>query len=119
MSGLHKKYEVTRNGNHVDGCFVLRPETDTAALDALRRYVQVTTNRELADGLWTWIDRIQGITEDTRQMSRPPNYPVIVVHLDDGTGHTVCTGDDMPLETMFQWNSTLRYLCVACRRADR
>ena len=47
-------------------------------------------------------------------MSRPPSYPVIVTHLDDGTGHTVCTGDDMPLETTPQYHNTPRYLCVAC-----
>ena len=55
MSGLYEKYEVTRHGEPVDGCFVLRPETDSAALTALYRYAQVTTNRELAKGLREWL----------------------------------------------------------------
>ncbi len=54
----------------------------------------------------------------TKRTSRPPSYPVIVVHLDDETGHTVCTGDDMPLETTPQYQNTPRYFCVACQRHD-
>ncbi len=51
-------------------------------------------------------------------MKYPPNFPVIVVHLDDGTGHTICTGSDMPSETNPQYQSTPRYFCVACQRSD-
>ena len=48
--------------------------------------------------------------------NRPPSFPVIVVHLDDGTGHTVCNGDDMPLATTPRYQHTPRYFCVACQR---
>ena len=66
MSGLYKKYEVTQHGEHVDECFVLRPETDEAAVAALRRYAQVTTNRELANDLWDWMFQIAGVSEDVQ-----------------------------------------------------
>ncbi len=59
--GLHKKYDVRRNGQRVDECFVLRPETDQAALSALVAYATYTSNRELAADLWEWIYRINGV----------------------------------------------------------
>ena len=67
MSGLYKKYDVQRDGESVDECFVLRPETDDAARSALVAYAQHTPNQELADDLWEWVRRIQlGVTEDTK-----------------------------------------------------
>ncbi len=57
--GLHKKYEVRRDGKPVDGCFVLRPETDDAALMALVAYATHTPNRALAADLWDWTHRIR------------------------------------------------------------
>ena len=57
--GLYAKFAVTKGGHRVTGFFVLRPERDAAALSALIRYADVTTNRELAADLNEWIGEIQ------------------------------------------------------------
>ncbi len=62
--GLHKKYEVRRDGEPVEGCFVLCPETDDVALSALVAYATYTPNRVLADDLWGWVYRITGEAPD-------------------------------------------------------
>lgn len=56
-AGLHGKYIVRRSdtGEEVDGCFVLRPEKDRAAVCALRTYAAETENEELADQLVNWV----------------------------------------------------------------
>jgi hypothetical protein len=54
-AGLYTKYKVTRNGKPVEGCFVLRPQTDPAARSALKRYANATENRQLASDLWEWL----------------------------------------------------------------
>lgn len=56
--GLYGKYEVRRDGEPVEDCFVLEPESDDAALQALRTYAQVTDDDELRDDLWQWIHEI-------------------------------------------------------------
>ena len=57
--GLYNKYEVTRQGELVEGCFVLRPETDPVARDALATYALRTPDRELAKDLWDWMYQIR------------------------------------------------------------
>ena len=44
-----------------------------------------------------------------------PNFPVIVVHLDDGHGQVVCTGDELS-EVDERYDHVPRYACVACHR---
>ena len=46
-------------------------------------------------------------------MTDLPTRPVIVTHLDDETGHTMCSGDAMPKIDDY-WRSTPRYLCSLC-----
>ena len=48
-------------------------------------------------------------------MTRPPSYPVIVVHLDDGTGRTICSDERMSLPTPPQYDNVPRYFCIACQ----
>lgn len=50
--------------------------------------------------------------------NRPPNYPVIVTHLDDGNGYTACSGHPMPLKVEPQHAHVPRYLCIACARYE-
>jgi len=50
---------------------------------------------------------------------RPPNYPVIVVHLDDGHGNVACTGDPMPARPAEQHDRVPRYSCPGCAAGGR
>ena len=60
--GLYVKYHVTkiRDGKVVDGCFVLRPDIDPAAVEALRVYAKTTDNRMLAHDINVWMNNICG-----------------------------------------------------------
>jgi hypothetical protein len=64
MSG-HKggfdKYKVIRtdSGEPVDGFFLLRPVTDTAARIAIAAYAEATHNPRLAKDLRTWLDALR------------------------------------------------------------
>lgn len=53
--GLYAKYEVTKNGERVENCFVLEPENDSAAREALIRYAEETDDEQLADDLREWV----------------------------------------------------------------
>lgn len=57
--GLFDKYQVQKNGEPQDGCFVLEPESDPAALEALRTYANETDNLELRSDLRGWIMAIE------------------------------------------------------------
>jgi len=46
--GLYGKYEVTKDGETVEDCFILEPEGDRAARLALKAYAVATENDELA-----------------------------------------------------------------------
>ena len=50
--GLYGKYEVTKDGESVEDCFVLEPEDDRAARVALKAYAAATENGELAKDLY-------------------------------------------------------------------
>jgi len=63
--GLYNKYEVTKGGDPVENFFVLEPEDDLAAREALIRYAEETDNEELADDLREWI-----VTINTRGESK-------------------------------------------------
>lgn len=56
--GLYEKFEVYRGGELVDDCFVLRPEVDPAAYEALKTYADETDNETLGADLREWIDMI-------------------------------------------------------------
>lgn len=59
MSGLYEKYEVLKDGEPQDGCFVLRPESDKAARRALEGYAGFTDDEELAQDLREWVAVIE------------------------------------------------------------
>ena len=54
-SGLFEKYNVEKDGETVESCFVLEPRSDPAAREALIRYAEETDNEELAEDLRTWV----------------------------------------------------------------
>ena len=66
VTGLYGKYEVRKDGTPVESCFVLEPESDPAAREALLRYAEATDNEELADDLREWIAEIS--TESERDV---------------------------------------------------
>ncbi|ELZ20814.1 hypothetical protein C475_19483 [Halosimplex carlsbadense 2-9-1] len=53
--GLYEKYEVYKEGEEVSNCFVLEPEDDSAAREALIRYAEATEDEELADDIREWV----------------------------------------------------------------
>lgn len=57
MEGLKIKYDVFKvnTGEPVYNCFVLRPSIDKAAIEALKRYAEVTENKELAGDIIVWV----------------------------------------------------------------
>jgi len=57
--GLHEKYVVTKNGFRVESAFILEPQDDKAARDALLAYADSTENSELAKDLRVWVKNIE------------------------------------------------------------
>lgn len=62
--GLKRKYIVFKSdtGEPVENCFVLRPDRDRAARDALRAYIVSTENLELAMDLDAWLKSLEVYT---------------------------------------------------------
>lgn len=58
--GLKQKYIVFKRetGEELVGCFVLRPDKDSAAVEALKTYAKRTENKMLAIDISKWIERI-------------------------------------------------------------
>jgi len=60
--GLYNKYTILKDGEPVkDRCFILKPESDPAALEALRVYANSTDNVQLSTDLLNWIFVIEEI----------------------------------------------------------
>lgn len=59
-NGLRRKYIVFKSdtGKPVENCFVLRPDRDRAARDALRAYIVSTDNLDLARDLDDWLNAL-------------------------------------------------------------
>ena len=66
--GLYAKYNVTKisDGTTVNNCFVLRPDLDPAALEAIKAYAQATPNKKLASDLYCWIADITSPINDRK-----------------------------------------------------
>lgn len=62
--GLYGKYEVRKDGEVVEDCFVLEPESDPAAREALWEYISETDDEELAENLRSWLLATVGATEE-------------------------------------------------------
>jgi len=58
--GLKRKYIVLKSdtGDLVENCFVLRPDKDYAAIEALQTYANRTPNRTLGKEIKAWINSI-------------------------------------------------------------
>lgn len=60
-NGLRHKYKVFKadTGEAIENCFVLRPDRDRAARDALRAYIVSTENLDLARDLDDWLHTLE------------------------------------------------------------
>lgn len=65
--GLKQKYLVFKadSGERVMDCFVLRPQKDLAAAEALRAYANATDNKVLADDIRNWIGEGEVLQDET------------------------------------------------------
>lgn len=57
--GLKTKYLVFKadTGERVGNCFVLRPDKDLAAVEAIRAYASATDNEILAEDIYNWVGK--------------------------------------------------------------
>ena len=57
--GLKGKYLVFKadTGEQIVDCFVLRPDKDNIAAEALRFYAYTTENKTLAEDIYTWVGK--------------------------------------------------------------
>ena len=68
--GLKAKYLVFKadTGEMVDNCFILRPDKDAVAVEALRAYAKVTDNETLAKDIYNWVGNGVTVQECTRPL---------------------------------------------------
>lgn len=62
--GLYQKYEVYKGGEAVPNSFVLEPESDPAAREAIAVYARSTDDPELAADLQEWVGKLEGQESD-------------------------------------------------------
>lgn len=63
--GLKAKYLVFKadTGERVGNCFVLRPDKDPAAVEAIRAYARATDNETLAEDIHNWVGKGEPVRE--------------------------------------------------------
>jgi hypothetical protein len=63
--GLKAKYLVFKadTGAKVDNCFILRPDKDHTAVEALRAYANATDNETLAEDIYRWVGNGEPVQE--------------------------------------------------------
>lgn len=63
--GLKAKYLVfgAASGKEIKNCFVLRPDKDPAAVEALRAYARTTDNETLAEDIYNWVGKGKPVQE--------------------------------------------------------
>ena len=93
--GLKAKYLVFKadTGAKVDNCFILRPDKDSAAVEALRAYARNAENETLAQDIYDWVGKGVTIQQWIPVTERLPqdNLPVgalcevVQVLLNDGS----------------------------------
>lgn len=79
--GLKAKYLVFKadTGEMVENCFVLRPDKDPAAVEALRAYANATDNKTLAEDIYSWVGKGEPAQEWIPVTERlPENYKAVL-----------------------------------------
>lgn len=74
--GLKAKYLVFKadTGEMVENCFILRPDKDAAAVEALRAYAKVTDNETLKNDIYNWVGNGVMVREWVSVDDRLPQY---------------------------------------------
>ena len=75
--GLKAKYLVFKadTGEKVDNCFILRPDKDHSAVEALRAYAKATDNEILAGDIFNWVGKGVTVHEWISVDDRLPEIP--------------------------------------------
>lgn len=91
--GLKAKYLVFKadTGERVGNCFVLCPDKDSAAVEAIRAYASATDNETLAEDIYNWVGKGEPVQEWISVKDRLPEEKVdCIVHYK----HAYCDNDD-------------------------
>ena len=74
--GLKAKYLVFKadTGEMVDNCFILRPDKDAVAVEALRAYAKATDNETLAKDIYNWVGNGVTVQEWIPVTERLPEF---------------------------------------------
>ena len=91
--GLKAKYLVFKadTGERVGNCFVLRPDKDPAAVEAIKAYARATDNETLAEDIYNWVGKGEPVQEWISVKDRLPEEKVdCIVHYK----HAYCDNDD-------------------------
>ena len=74
--GLKAKYLVFKadTGEMIDNCFILRPDKDAAAAEALRAYANATDNETLAEDIYNWVGKGEPVQEWIPASKPPTEY---------------------------------------------
>ena len=74
--GLKAKYLVFKadTGERVGNCFVLRPDKDHAAVEAIRAYARATDNETLAEDIYNWVGKGEPVKEWISVDDKLPPY---------------------------------------------
>ena len=80
-AGLKLKYLVFKadTGERIENCFVLRPDKDYAAVEALRAYAEATDNKTLADDIYNWVGNGVTVKKWIPVSERLPEEHVLVL----------------------------------------
>lgn len=93
--GLRGKYIVHKaeTGEEVNSCFVLRPDKDAAAVDAIRAYAAVTDNKVLAADLIRWVGTEPDDPLTLEKLREMGGEPVWVERNDGANSRWAIVGD--------------------------
>ena len=95
--GLKGKYLVFKadTGEQVVNCFVLLPEKDAAAVDALRAYANTTENKTLAEDIYNWVGKDVTVQQWIPVTERLPenNTRNVVCYIDPIDGEKTVSSD--------------------------
>ena len=84
--GLKAKYLVFKadTGEKVDNCFILRPDKDHSAVEALRAYAKATDNEILAGDIFNWVGKGVTVQEWVSVDERlPENFISVLGYMTD------------------------------------
>lgn len=104
--GLKAKYLVFKadTGERVGNCFVLRPDKDHAAVEAIRAYARATDNETLAEDIYNWVGKGEPVQEWIPVKDRLPGDEQEVLVIAHGWGERlVYVGSHKRVEAQKSW----------------